>query len=149
MNELIMIWETIKMLSSLSPISRILLKAINPETYIKYCVYNLEEISNYDDNVVGRNYIKHINTCSNSSCDYYNRLTKRYETFNASVEGSSVIVFTTIGAMLATSIATLLIAPVLSVGVLLTRDVLKEKSLKKAIKEIEDELKLKWENEKK
>ena len=152
MKELVFAWKIIELLSSTGIVSKSLIRSVNPETYTFYCVYSDEEVNNHD-NLEGSKYIKHIVTCRDSSCNYYQRLVNNTRP-NGEATGTVVLAVATGALYFVSGIAapftfglSLLAVGALSAGSLVGADLLIENSIKKTIKEVENELKEKWENE--
>jgi hypothetical protein len=155
MKALTQAWELIQLLSSLHFLSPTLVRAANPQNYTLSCIYSEEEVQNRDK-LEGSAYIKHIITCRSSSCDYYWRLSRNFkskdtaETAGAAAVGTMAIVgliVTEITVPFTFGLSLLVFGTFLTAGGLIGGDLLIENNIKKNVKEVENELKEKWEEE--
>jgi hypothetical protein len=133
--------QILKLLCSIRFLSPTLVRAANPRTYTLNCVYSEEEVNN-SDNLEGSKYIKHIVTCRDRSCNYYRRLVNNIRPGpDAEIAGAVVLGVTNAALFFATGGLSILVIATLSAGSLIGGDLLRENSVKKTIKEIENELK--------
>ena len=147
MKTLTQAWELVQLLSSLHFLSPTLVRASNPQTYTLNCVYSEEEVDN-NDNLEGSKYIKHIITCRDRSCDYYQRLKRNFRSKDTAESAGALILGATAFALLfATGGLSILAITALSAGSMAAGDLLIDNNIKKNVKEVEDELKEKWETE--
>jgi hypothetical protein len=145
MKTLTQAWELIQLLSSLHFLSPSLVRATNPQTYTLNCVYSEEEVSN-NDNLEGSKYIKHIVTCRDRSCNYYQRLVDNTKP-SGETAGGLILGATVFALSFATGGLSILAIAALSAASMAGGDFLIENDVKKTIEEIENELKEKWEAE--
>ena len=69
MKELFFSWYIIKLFSSLGIFNKLIVWSVSPQTYTTYCVYSEEEVS---DNNLAQS--KHVITCNRLGCEYYQRM---------------------------------------------------------------------------
>jgi len=107
-------------------------RASNPQTYASYCSYNLDNERPL-----------HIDICDEESCEYYIRIKKSYQsrkagnTVNLAIAGTGAV-----PSPFTVGLSGILLSPLAVFS-----DHLMNDNMNTNLKAIEDELKLKWENE--
>ena len=142
MKTLTQAWELIQLLSSLRLLSPTLVRVSSPQNYTFYCSYdpNRRYLS------VGiHNIFTHIDICEEESCEYYICRIKKNKV--EKVWGGGVASGSIAGLGAALAPLTFGISTLVSIPLSFASDYVISGGLNENLKAIENELKLKWENE--